>query len=246
MLIVLAAVLVGWSAYAQQQAQPAQQAPPLTGFKDASAPLFFKETWKHDYSGPTEGPLSQKHVANSDLELKLYGDQGARNPDGGIWENQTGPNDPPHSYTGTCRKPCALTLRHKTSYVDLTGNAKLKWRTRISRLRYLHPIIKLSDGKAYIGDYAETFRSNGDYVETEVTFADINWLPLDLNQVLVDGNNNFVEKLDLTKVDEIGFTDLAPGSATSHGAAARSNVDWIEVYGKAVPRTATQTTGSRD
>ena len=56
----------------------------------------------------------------------------------------------------------------------------------------------------------------------------------------------FVEKLDLTKVDEVGFTDLAPGSASSHGAAARSNVDWIEVYGKAVPRTAGQTNGSRN
>ena len=62
-------------------------------------------------------------LTDSITELKLYGDQGSRNPDGGIWENQTGANDPPHSYTGTCRKPCALTLRHKTSYVDLTGNS---------------------------------------------------------------------------------------------------------------------------
>src|SRR6187455_760585 len=113
LLFTLAGLLLAWSALAQQQ-----QAPPVTDFKDNSAPLFFKETWKHDYSGPTEGPLSQKHVGNPDLELKLYGDQGSRNPDGGIWENQTGPNDPPHSYTGTCRKACALALRHKTSYVD--------------------------------------------------------------------------------------------------------------------------------
>ena len=143
-------------------------------------------------------------------------------------------------------KNCALTLRHRSSYVDLTGNAKLKWRTRISRLRNLHPVIKLADGKAYVGDYAETFRSSGDYVETEITFADIHWLPLDLNQVLVDGNNTFVEKLDLTKVDEVGFTDLVPGSATSHGAAARSNIDWIEIYGKAVPRSAGATAGNRN
>ena len=221
-----------------------QQERPLTGFTDASATLFFRETWKHDYSGPPEGPISQKHVDNPNLELKLYGDQGGRNPDSGIWENQTGPNDPPHSYTGTCRKPCALTLKHRTNYVDLTGNAKLRWRTRISRLRHLHPLIKLADGRAFIGDYGETFRSTGDYVETEITFVDIRWLPLDLNQVLVDGNNTWVA-VDLSRVDEVGFTDLAPGSASSHGAAARSNVDWIEVYGKAVPRSGQASSGNR-
>jgi hypothetical protein len=231
LLFITATIAIAcWTGWAQQQEAP------LTGFKDATAPLFFRETWKHDYSGPTEGPISQKHVDNSNLELKLYGDQGGRNPDSGIWENQTGPNDPPHSYTGTCRKPCALALKHRTSFVDLTGNAKLKWRTRISRLRHLHPIIKLADGRWLVGDYAETFRSAGDYVETEISFADIKWLLLDINQVLLDGNNNWVENVNLSRVDEIGFTDLAPGSASSHGAAARSNVDWIEVYGKPVPR----------
>lgn len=54
------------SAIAQQQS--------LTGFVDASAPLFFKEDWKHDFNGAREGPISQKHLANRDLELKLFGD----------------------------------------------------------------------------------------------------------------------------------------------------------------------------
>jgi hypothetical protein len=137
-----------------------------------------------------------------------------------------------------------LTLKHRTNFADLTGNAKLRWRTRISRLRHLHPIIKLADGRAFIGDYGETFRSAGEYVESEITFADIRWLPLDLNQVLLDGNNNWVN-VDLSRVDEVGFTDLAPGSASSHGAAARSNVDWIEVYGKAVPRSGTSSSNNR-
>jgi len=40
--------------------------------------------------------------------------------------------------------------------------------------------------------------------------------------------------VDLSKVDEIGFTDLALGSG--HGAGGSTRVDWIEVYGNPVKR----------
>ena len=43
----------------------------------------------------------------------------------------------------------------------------------------------------------------------------------------------WVEKPDLSKVDEIGWTELAPGGNTP----ASSRVDWIEVYGKPVKRS---------
>jgi hypothetical protein len=39
---------------------------------------------------------------------------------------------------------------------------------------------------------------------------------------------------DLSKVEEIGFTDLMRGSG--HGMGGGSRVDWIEVYGKPIPR----------
>jgi hypothetical protein len=42
--------------------------------------------------------------------------------------------------------------------------------------------------------------------------------------------------VDLGKVDEVGFVDLMTGSG--HGFGGFSNVGWIEVYGKAVPRSA--------
>ena len=42
--------------------------------------------------------------------------------------------------------------------------------------------------------------------------------------------------MDLSKVDEVGFVDLTPGSG--HGFGGFSNVGWIEVYGKAVARSA--------
>ena len=40
--------------------------------------------------------------------------------------------------------------------------------------------------------------------------------------------------LDLSKVDEVGFVDLTPGSG--HGFGGYSALGFIEVYGKAVPR----------
>jgi hypothetical protein len=42
----------------------------------------------------------------------------------------------------------------------------------------------------------------------------------------------WVEKPDLSRVDEIGWTELAPGG----GTPASSRVDWIEVHGRPVER----------
>ena len=58
------------------------------------------------------------------------------------------------------------------------------------------------------------------------------WLKLDIASVVTKGN--FVEKPDLSKVDEIGFVDLLPGSG--HGAGGWVDVATIEVYGKPVKR----------
>ncbi len=44
----------------------------------------------------------------------------------------------------------------------------------------------------------------------------------------------WVEHPDLTKVDEIGFADLMPGSG--HGPGGYVNVGRIEVYGDPVKR----------
>ena len=53
------------------------------------------------------------------------------------------------------------------------------------------------------------------------------------------GAGQFVFNPDLSKVDEIGFTDL--GAGAGHGAVGGNvAIDWIEVYGEPVKRTATQ------
>ena len=67
---------------------------------------------------------------------------------------------------------------------------------------------------------------------SEVSFSDLRWVKLDIARVVTTGP--FVEKVDLTKVDEIGFADLMPSSG--HGPGGWSDVAQVEVYGKAVAR----------
>jgi hypothetical protein len=43
-----------------------------------------------------------------------------------------------------------------------------------------------------------------------------------------------VERPNLSKVDEVGFADLMPGSG--HGSGGYANIGRIEVYGKPVKR----------
>ena len=50
-------------------------------------------------------------------------------------------------------------------------------------------------------------------------------------------NGIWVNNRDLSKVDEVGFADLMPGSG--HGTGGYIHLCPIEVFGKAVPRTTT-------
>ena len=51
---------------------------------------------------------------------------------------------------------------------------------------------------------------------------------------MVTRGQTYVEKPDLSKVDEIGFADLLPGSG--HGWGGFVNVARFEVFGKPVKR----------
>ena len=51
--------------------------------------------------------------------------------------------------------PCALALRHRDNYVDLTGLAKIRWRTKQTGFHVIRPIVKLADGTWLVGDYGE-------------------------------------------------------------------------------------------
>jgi hypothetical protein len=200
-------------------------APTGRGAAPGRMPLFFKEEW----SNPTnlEHPLGQDSVGNPNLELKVYGPSAKELLIAGSATNES---NPPHPWTGMCTTPCGLTLRDKTRFVDLTGLARIKWVTKMSGLHQVRPIVKLANGTLLVGDLADG--SITDWQEREFSLSGIRWFTLDPERAVTTGNP--VVNPDLSRVDEVGFVDLMPGSG--HGPGGWSDVAKIEVYGRPVPR----------
>jgi hypothetical protein len=191
-------------------------------------PLFFREEWKR-MPKDEEHPMTQPDLLNQGLELKLYGDKT------GILEVQHSRpvGEPTMAWTGLCKSGCALALRDRNNYVDLTGFAKIKWQSKQSGFHLLRPIIKLADGTWLVGDHTDD--QTLDWRVTEMTLVDIHWRQLDAENVIEFNNGGkWMEHPDLSRVDEIGFTDMMRGSG--HGGGGASRVTWIEVYGNPVPR----------
>ncbi len=189
---------------------------------DSSRPgLFFREDFKET---PPETPITQAHVANPDLILSLYGPgkEGVKKS-----HHDQPADDPYYVWTGTCPGPSVITLRHRTSMVDLSGLAKLRWRSKQSGFRFLRIVLKLADGTWLVSDQYDD--ASEDWRVREFNFADIRWRRLDIDKV-VEGD--WKHAPDLSKVNEIGFTDLMAGG----GSPASCRVDGIEVYGRPVSR----------
>ncbi len=195
------------------------------GGRAARPQLFFKEEWKQGKGESAVDPVAA--VANPNLELKLYG-PGAK--DIQLTGTTGNASNPVHLWTGLCEQLCAAALRDKENYVDLTGLAMIRWVTKVSGFHQVHPILKLSDGTWLVGDHADG--STADWHEDEFSIADVRWRKLNIAKVVTTGD--WVKNPDLSKVDEIGFTDLMPGSG--HGPGGWSDVGMIEVYGKPVKR----------
>ncbi len=189
--------------------------------------LFFREEWKQTPQGG-EHAVTQESIGNPNLELKLYVPSGEIELTGSANDE----NNPTHVWTGLCILPCALAFREKANFADLTGLARIRWNTKMSGFHQVRPIVKLPDGAWYVGDHADG--STKDWLVSEISFADLHWIRLDIGRVVTVGP--VLEKLDLSKVDEIGFADLMP--ASGHGPGGWSDVAQVEVYAKAVPRTA--------
>lgn len=215
---------IACSAFAQQSGQQKKERPaPAT-----HPPLFFREEWKQGPAGG-EHTVTEEAVANPNLELKLYGPSAKEITETGSAQDA---NNPIHIWTGLCASNCAVALRDKNNYVDLTGLAKIRWLTKTSGFQKVHPILKLADGTWLVGDHGDG--STVDWHEGDFSLADVRWLRLDIEKVVTKGN--WVQNPDLSKVDEVGFTDLMP--ASGHGPGGWSDVAWIEVYGKPVKREA--------
>jgi hypothetical protein len=213
---------------AQQPASSGPQAGRGAAPRVTRPPLFFSEEWKQTPAND-EHPVTQQSVANPALELKLYGSTAKEIQLTGTANNE---NNPTHVWTGMCTTPCALAFKHKMNYADLTGLARIRWNTKTSGFHEIRPIVKLADGTWLVGD--RTDGTTRDWLITEFNVADVYWLKLDIERIVTTGN--IVERPDLTKVDEIGFVDLMPGSG--HGPGGWSDVAQVDVFAESVPRTA--------
>jgi hypothetical protein len=143
-------------------------------------------------------------------------------------------NNPIHVWTGMCTSPCAVAFRDKARFADLTGLARVRWNTKMSGFHQIRPIVKLADGTWLIGDQAQG--TTRDWLVSEISYADLRWLKLDIARVMTTGI--ILDKIDLSKVDEIGFADLVPGSG--HGPGGWSDVAQIEIFGKPIERDSTR------
>jgi hypothetical protein len=131
-------------------------------------------------------------------------------------------DDPYYVWSGLSTGNWAITLRSSDSFVNLTGKSKLRWRTMQTGLRQLHVVLKLADGTWVVSN--EASGPTTDWKEEEFSFADFHWHALDIKTVV---ETKPLDKPDLSKVDEVGWTDLMTGG----GTPASSRVDWIEIYG---------------
>jgi hypothetical protein len=227
LLSILPVVAAVSSAFAQEPARKGEPKGP------ARPLLFFREEWKQ-IPGGGEHPVTANAPGNPRLETKLYG---ASAKDIQLTGAATDENNPIHLWTGLCEGTCAVALRDKSNYADLTGLAKIRWLIKVSGFHQVHPIVKLANGTWLVGDHADG--SIADWHEHEFSLNEVRWLRLDIEKVVAKGN--WLERPDPSRVDEIGFTDLMPGSG--HGPGGWSDVAWIEVYGEPVKRDSSPGAG---
>jgi hypothetical protein len=179
--------------------------------------LLFREDWQE--SQPAL-PIDQGHVVHEDLVLSLHGPgmYGIKKS-----HHEWIENDPHYVWSGPCPGSWAVSLRHKSLLMDLSGSARVVWRTKQSGFRLLRLVIGFQDGTWLVSDIHDGV--SADWRVFEIAVAKIRWRKLNIDRVT---EADWAESVDLTKVTEIGFTDLMPGGAS----AACSRIDWIEVYGQ--------------
>jgi hypothetical protein len=239
---VLAALVAAAVAEAQPPASaPARQGPrgpggeggiPQMGGDPSPAPLLFHEIWN---STPMAQPITHEHLSNQNLALHLYGDVAAIRKSVHPIEN--------YLYTGESVTNWGLTFSDPAANWDLTRNGKVKLKTRNSGYRFTHLMLKTADGKWYVSE--EGAGESTYWTEVEYILPDLHWRALLMTDTPTNASNRRqpdpkrtpivamgVARPDLSKVEEIGFTDLMPGG----WIPSTTRVNAFDLYGKKVPR----------
>jgi len=183
--------------------------------------LFFREDWKEI---PPATPVTQEHVSHPDLRVTRhgFGEAGIRKS-----HHDRPADDPYYIWSGEAEGNWALSLRHGKSNVDLTGPAKIRWRSKQAGFRMLRIVLKTTNGQWLVSDQHDA--ASNDWRIREFNLADIRWRQLDIKKI-VEGE--WVKAPDLSRIEEVGFTDLMRGGQS----VACSRLDWIEVYGRPVQK----------
>ena len=189
----------------------------LTGLAADDTELIFREDWKET---PAEIPLSQKHVSHQDLNVSIHGPGmfGLKKSHHDWIEN-----DPYYVWSGVCPGNWAVSLRYKPGILDLSGNSRIRWRSKQSGFRRLRPVLELEDGTWLVGKAFDG--TSPDWRVFEFLIKDMDWYQLDISRI---AEKKPVKDPDLSRVRQVGFTDLMPGGSSD----ACSRLDWIEVYGR--------------
>ena len=232
--LVLAAAALG-SAAAQTpapQPRPGGAMIAQAGGDPTPAPLIFRETWN---SLPLAQPMTQEHLSNPNLRLRLYGDTAAIRKSQHPTENYT--------YTGESLTNWGITLSDPAAWWDLSGKGRVMLKTRNSGYRFTRIMLKTADGKWYVSEDGNPESSA--WIEREYVLSDLRWRNLMMTDTPTNRSNRrqpipdrapivptSVGTPDLTRVEEIGFTDLMPGG----WIPSSTRVNAWAVYGTRMPR----------
>lgn len=196
------------------------------------AKLLFHEAWTR---APLTQPMTQENLGNQFLTLHLYGNANE------IRKTMHPTDD--YTYTGEATTNWAITLSDKKNLWDLSGNARIRLKTQNSGYRVVHVVIKTADGKYYASE--EGSGESSSWIEREYVFSDLHWRNLLMTDTPTNASNRrqpdpkrvpiiptSKASPDLTKVDEVGFSDLVAGG----WIPATARVAALDLYGKAIPR----------
>ena len=205
-----------------------------TKVSESGPTLLFEEKWTR---APMAQPMLQANLGNQHLILHAYGDTN------GIRKTYHPTED--YTYTGETKSNWALTVSDPKNLWDLTGNAKIMVRTRNSGYRFTHVVIKTADGRYYASE--EGSGESSEWMNVDYVFSTLHWRSLLMVDRPTNASNrrqpdpNLVPIIpqgkatpELSRVEEVGFSDLMPGG----WIPATTRVNSFALYGKNVPIAA--------
>ena len=241
-LPVVLAVLSSAFLLAQQPAQGQRAAGGAGAARASTAAAIFKVEWVQPAGQTGQVPIVQGNVADPNVEVRWYGEAAKHLLTSGTPGSETTPFS---AWSGECDGPFAITFKLRNSMIDMAGLGKIRWVVKTSGFHVVRPVVKLADGTMLVGDHAD--EAVPMLTTREFALSDVRWIRLDpMRVVTVNGgrgggpanpnNEIWVVNPDLSKVDEVGFADLMPGSG--HGTGGYIHISQFQVFGRPVPRTA--------